>query len=48
MRLLLVLTLLHGLAPGLGELAESVVHYVAEGHLAHSAADHGDLGCQGE
>lgn len=44
MRVVLVLALIHGLVPGLGEIAETVVHYAAEGHLAHSAADHGDLG----
>jgi len=47
MRLVLVLALIHGLAPGLGEAAEAVVHYAAEGHLAHSDADQGDLGDQG-
>lgn len=44
MRLVLVLALIHGLAPGLGEIAETVAHYAAEGHLAHSDADRGDLG----
>jgi hypothetical protein len=47
MRLLLLLTLIHGLVPGVGEIVEAVVHYAAEGHLAHSDADHGDLGDQG-
>jgi len=47
MRLLLVLLLVHGLAPGFGEIAEAVVHYAAEGHLPHTGADHGDLGDQG-
>ena len=47
MRILLLLTLLNGLVPGLGEVAESVVHWAVEGHLAHSDADHGDLGDQG-
>ncbi len=47
MRLLLVLTLLNGLVPGLGEVAESVVHYAVDGHLAHTEADRGDLGDQG-
>ncbi len=47
MRLVLVLALLHGLAPGLGELAETVIHYAVEGHLAHSDADRGDLGALG-
>jgi hypothetical protein len=47
MRLLLVLTLIHGLVPALGEVVEAVVHYAVEGHLAHSDADAGDLGDQG-
>jgi len=47
-RLLLALVLINGLVPGLGEVVESVVHYAAEGHLAHSEADHGDLGDQGD
>lgn len=46
-RLLLVLMLVHGLAPGLAELGEAVVHYARAGHLAHSDADQGDLGEQG-
>jgi len=46
-RSLLVLLLVNGLAPGLGEVAESAVHFALEGHLAHSDADHGDLGDQG-
>jgi len=48
MRLLLVLWLATGLAPGLGEVAESAVHLATAGHLAHSDADHGDLGDQGD
>lgn len=48
MRLALVLALIHGLVPGLGELAEAAVHYVVAGHLAHSDADHGDLGDVGD
>jgi hypothetical protein len=44
MRLALVVALIHGLVPGLGEVAEAAVHYAAEGHLAHSDADRGDLG----
>lgn len=47
MRLLLVLVLIHGLVPAFGEVAEAVVHYATSGHLAHSAADEGDLGDQG-
>ena len=44
MRLVLVLALVHGLVPALGEVAEAVVHYAVEGHLAHTDADRGDLG----
>lgn len=46
MRLLLLLTLIHGLVPALGEVVESLVHYAVEGHLAHSEVDcdRGDLG----
>lgn len=47
MRLFLVLMLVHGLVPGLAEAAEAVVHYVRAGHVAHTAADKGDLGDQG-
>src|SRR5512137_802090 len=48
MRLLLVLVLIHGLVPAFGEVAEAVVHYATTGHLAHSDADEGDLGDQGD
>jgi hypothetical protein len=44
MRLVIVLALVHGLVPGLGELVEAAVHYAVAGHLAHSDADRGDLG----
>lgn len=44
MRLLLVLLLVNGLVPSLGEVVETAAHYALEGHLAHSDADHGDLG----
>lgn len=47
MRLALVLLLIHGLTPALGEVAEAVVHYAVEGHLAHGPEDRGDLGEQG-
>ena len=43
MRLLLVTWLAVGLAPGLGEVAESAIHLATSGHLAHSDAGHGDL-----
>jgi hypothetical protein len=48
MRIVLVILLVYGLLPGIGEVAETVTHYVAEGHLAHSDADQGDLGDQGD
>ena len=47
-RLLLILWLAAGLAPGLGELAESAVHLADTGHLAHTEAGRGDLGDQGD
>ncbi len=48
MRLALVLLLINGLTPAFGEIAEAVVHYAVEGHLAHTDADQGDLGEQGQ
>jgi hypothetical protein len=48
MRLLLVLMLVTGLVPGLGEVAETAVHLAVGGHLAHTAADRGDLGDLGD
>ncbi len=48
MRLLLVLFLVNGLVPDLAELGEAVVHYARTGHVAHTAADRGDLGEQGD
>jgi hypothetical protein len=48
MRALLVLLLINGLVPSLGEVAEAAVHYAVEGHLAHSDSDHGDLGDLGQ
>ncbi len=47
MRLLVVLALVNGMVPGLREAVEAVAHYAATGHLAHTDADHGDLGDQG-
>ncbi len=47
-RLLLVALLVHGLVPAFGEVVEAAVHYATTGHLAHSDADHGDLGDQGD
>ena len=48
MRFLLVMWLAVGLAPGLGEVAETAAHLATAGHLAHTDADHGDLGDQGD
>ncbi len=48
MRFLLVMWLAIGMAPGLGEVTETVVHLATSGHLAHSDADQGDLGSQGD
>jgi hypothetical protein len=47
MRFLLVMWLALGLTPGLGEIAETVVHFARSGHVAHTEADQGDLGDQG-
>ncbi len=47
MKVLLVLVLVNGLVPGLGEIGEAVVHWARTGHVAHTAADRGDLGDQG-
>jgi hypothetical protein len=46
-RLLLVIALVHGLAPGFAEVGEAVVHWTLTGHAPHSAEDRGDLGEQG-
>jgi len=48
MRFLLVMWLALGMAPGLGEVAETLVHMTTSHHLAHSDADNGDLGDQGK
>jgi hypothetical protein len=48
LRFLLVMWLALGLAPGFGEVAETLVHLATSGHLAHSDADQGDLGDQGD
>jgi hypothetical protein len=45
-RIVLVLVLVHGLVPDLAELGEAAVHYARTGHVAHTAADRGDLGEQ--
>jgi hypothetical protein len=47
LRVFLVLMLVNGLVPDLAEVGEAVVHYVRTGHVAHTAADQGDLGDQG-
>jgi hypothetical protein len=46
MRVLVLIAVLHGLVPGLGEVVESAVHLASTGHLAHSAGET-DLGDQG-
>ncbi len=46
-RILLLVALVHALAPGIAEVAEAAVHWARTGHAAHSAEDHGDLGDQG-
>ncbi|MCY1017882.1 hypothetical protein [Pyxidicoccus sp. MSG2] len=43
LRLLLVIVLLHGLVPSLGEAVEFVVHYATSGHLAHFEPGEKDL-----
>jgi hypothetical protein len=48
LRLLLVLFLIQGMVPAIGEVGEAVVHYATTGHLAHTDADQGDLGEQGQ
>jgi hypothetical protein len=47
-RVLLVALLVHGLAPGLAEVGEAVVHWAQTGHAAHTIAHETDLGDQGE
>lgn len=47
MRVLLVALLVHGLAPGLAEVGEAVVHWARTGHAAHAIAHETDLGDQG-
>lgn len=47
MRIALLLALIHGLVPGLGELAEAAVHHVVGGHLAPSCAERGEPGDAG-
>jgi hypothetical protein len=48
LRLLLILFLIQGMVPAIGEVGEAVVHYAMAGHLAHTDADQGDLGEQGD
>jgi hypothetical protein len=45
-RWLLLAILINGLAPGIAEAGEAVVHYVQTGHLAHSPGEE-DLDDQG-
>jgi hypothetical protein len=49
MRLLLVMWLALGLAPGLGEVVEAAIQLATASHLAHAEADpcdQGDRGCE--
>jgi hypothetical protein len=39
LRVLLIVVLVHGLVPGIGELIETVVHRVVTGHFAHVSGD---------
>lgn len=48
LRLLLIVVLINGLAPALGEAVELVVHYAASGHVAHFEAGEDDLGTGSE
>ncbi len=48
MRLLLLIVLVNGLAPSLGEAVELVVHYASSGHFAHSEENESDLGDVGK
>jgi hypothetical protein len=47
-RYLLAIWMVFGLVPGLGEVVETAVHLATSGHLAHTDADHGDLGDEGD
>ena len=47
LRWLLVIVLIHGIAPSIAEAAEAVVHLAKTGHIAHSLACEDDLGDQG-
>jgi len=42
------MVLVLGMAPGIGEVAEAVVHLAVSGHLAHLDADCGDLESPGD
>lgn len=42
MRVALLLLIVNGLVPGLGEVVESAVHYAVEGHLPHGDVECGD------
>lgn len=44
----LLLILVNGLVPALGEGVEMIVHLAVSGHLAHSESDQGDLGDLGD
>ena len=44
MRFVLILFLIHGLAPGFGEIVETVVHRIQTGQFAHAAGEPHDEG----
>ncbi len=45
---MLVIVLVNGLAPSLGEVVELTAHFVTSGHVAHFESDEKDLGALGE
>ncbi len=47
-RLLLLIALICGLVPALGETVELAVHYAATGHVAHLEPGETDLGSKGK
>jgi len=48
MRVALLVLIVNGLVPGLGEVVESAVHFAVEGHLPHGDVECADLGDQGD
>lgn len=43
LRVLLIIALVNGLVPALGEALEAVIHYVTTGHVAHFESNETDL-----